>query len=73
MHRRELTARQKQILRAAVELGYYSWPRRVTLTNLAGHLGIAKSTLSEALMIVESVVMRAEAETLSGEGGAASG
>lgn len=48
-----LSPRQREILAAAVRLGYYDYPRRITLTRLAGELGIAKSTLSQALMIIE--------------------
>lgn len=48
-----LTARQREVLDRAVLEGYYSYPRRITLTRLAEKLGIAKSTLSETLMVVE--------------------
>lgn len=49
-----LTARQREILGWAVREGYYAFPRRITLTDLAKKIGIAKSTLSESLMIIES-------------------
>ena len=59
----KLTARQQEILDAAISHGYYDYPRRITLTNLAGKLNIAKSTLSQSLMLVESeVVKRAGAQ-----------
>ena len=64
MTRTELTNRQREVLLRAVEEGYYAWPRRVTLTQLAARIGVAKSTLSELLMIIESVVMNARARTL---------
>ncbi len=51
--RRRLTARQHEILRRAVTEGYYEYPRRITLTRLASQMGVVKSTLSEALMIIE--------------------
>ena len=53
-----LTDRQRQVLERAVELGYYETPRRVTLSNLADDLGVAKSTLSETLHRAESNLVR---------------
>lgn len=53
-----LTPHQDRTLRAAVEAGYYSHPRRVSLTHLAERLGIAKSTLSETLMVIEHKVVK---------------
>ncbi|MGQ9469751.1 MAG: helix-turn-helix domain-containing protein [Nitrososphaerales archaeon] len=44
-----LTDRQEKILRIALEKGYYDFPRKTTLSELATSLGIAKSTLSEIL------------------------
>lgn len=55
--RRRLTERQRAVLSAAVDHGYYDYPRRITLTQLAGKLGVAKSTLSELLMLIERQVM----------------
>ena len=52
-----LTDRQRQVLEAAVAEGYYDYPRRTTLTKLAEKLGVAKSTLSETLMLVERDVI----------------
>ena len=49
-----LTRRQKYILKKAIEHGYYSYPRRITLTKLAEKLGVSKSYLSETLQIIES-------------------
>ncbi len=51
---RKLTLRQREILLRAIEEGYYDFPRRVTLSELAEKLGISKSYLSETLMKVES-------------------
>lgn len=45
----KLTDRQREIMRAAVAHGYFEVPRRVTLTELARRLHLAKSTLSETL------------------------
>ncbi|WP_251343177.1 helix-turn-helix domain-containing protein [Haloplanus halophilus] len=51
--------RQRDLLETAVELGYYDTPRTCTLTALAEHLGIAKSTASERLHRAESAIVRA--------------
>ncbi len=53
-----LTERQRELLFAAVELGYYDVPRECTLTELAEHVGIAKSTCSETLQRVERTIVR---------------
>ncbi len=53
-----LTDRQRELLFSAVELGYYDVPRECTLTELAEHVGIAKSTCSETLQRVERTIVR---------------
>lgn len=53
-----LTPRQQEVLSAAIKHGYYDYPRRITLTQLAEKLGVAKSTLSQSLAMTESEVMR---------------
>ena len=53
-----LTDRQRELLEAAVEAGYYATPREVTLTELADRLDVAQSTLSETLHRAESAVVR---------------
>jgi len=53
-----LTPRQQEVLAFAVQHGYYDYPRRITLTRLAEKLGVAKSTLSQTLMLVESEVVK---------------
>jgi len=45
----ELTARQDQILRIALELGYFDFPKRIKLERLADRLGVTAGTLSEVL------------------------
>ena len=52
-----LTDRQRRVMSAAVERGYYETPRRCTLTALADELGIAKSTCSEILHRAEGAVV----------------
>lgn len=54
----KLTPRQQEILAFAIQHGYYDYPRRITLTKLAEKMGLAKSTLSQALMVVESEVVK---------------
>lgn len=54
-----LTARQQEVRDAAIRHGYYDYPRRITLSALAARLGVAKSTLSQSLMMIESEIMKA--------------
>lgn len=44
-----LTDRQREVLLAALERGYYRTPRDATLSEVAADLGIAKATCSELL------------------------
>jgi hypothetical protein len=44
-----LTDRQREALRTAYELGYFDIPRRATLDDVATHLDIAPSSVSERL------------------------
>jgi len=55
--RAALTARQREVLDAAVERGYYDIPRRVSVEELAAELDCSQSTVSEHLRKVESRVM----------------
>lgn len=50
---------QRRLIETAVEKGYYDTPRRCTLTELAAHLDIAKSTASERLHRAEGAIIRA--------------
>lgn len=52
-----LTEKQREVVEKAYELGYYDTPREVSLSEVADHLGIAKSTCSETLHRVEERVM----------------
>lgn len=52
-----LTPRQADLLRRALAAGYFEVPRRITLTDLAKNLGMAASSLSEALAIVEKKLL----------------
>ena len=52
-----LTPRQADIFRRAMDAGYFEVPRRVTLTELAGQIGVAVSSLSEILAVVEKKLL----------------
>jgi hypothetical protein len=53
-----LTQRQRELLNAAVEGGYYDTPRECSLTELADEAGVAKSTASETLHRVEEKIIK---------------
>lgn len=53
----QLTPRQQETLRAAVEVGYYREPRRVTYQEVADELDIAAGTVGEHLRKVESTIL----------------
>ncbi|ELZ10469.1 helix-turn-helix domain-containing protein [Natrialba aegyptia] len=53
-----LSDRQLEVLVTAVREGYYDTPRRCSLTDLADHLGIAKSTCSETLHRAEEAIIK---------------
>lgn len=59
-----LTYRQQEVLRTAVDMGYYDTPRGCTLTELAEELGIAKSTCSDILHRVEETIVKQFLEDL---------
>jgi predicted DNA binding protein len=48
------TPRQHAVLQKAIEHGYYDFPRRITLTNLAKSIGVDKGSLSVMLMRIEA-------------------
>jgi len=54
-----VTDGQRRLIETAVERGYYDTPRTCTLTELADHLDIAKSTASERIHRAESAIVRA--------------
>lgn len=53
----DLTELQRDTLEDAVRLGYYEYPRRISLTELARRRGVAKSTISQTLRSVERKIM----------------
>jgi len=48
-----LTPRQTAVFHRAMSRGYFEVPRQITLTELAGEMGLAKSSLSETLAVIE--------------------
>ncbi len=63
---RLLSDRQRELLAAAIEHGYYDVPRNCSLTELAEEFGIAKSTCSEMLHRIESAIIEQFYEHESG-------
>ncbi len=60
-----LTTRQNEILLAAIKLGYFDFPRKKGLTELARELSIKPSTLSEIMRRAESKIAKAYANGLA--------
>ncbi|WP_053949129.1 helix-turn-helix domain-containing protein [Halolamina sediminis] len=63
-----LTDRQREVLAAAYEAGYYDYPRRATQAEVASTLGVSGSTVAEHLRhaeaaLVASALGRTEAES----------
>lgn len=48
------TPKQREILELAIKLGYYDFPRKVNLHELADKVGIMPSTLCVHLQKIES-------------------
>ncbi|WP_336134735.1 helix-turn-helix domain-containing protein [Natronomonas amylolytica] len=63
---RLLTERQREVLLAALDAGYYAVPREVTLTELAERLDISKATCSDILHRAEHSVLSWFAEEHAG-------
>lgn len=57
--KRALTAKQERVLKSALELGYYDFPKRITTEELANSLQAAPSTVTE-------ILRRAERRVISG-------
>ncbi len=53
-----LTERQREILRLALESGYYEVPARISVTGLANVVGISKAAMSKNLRRAEGRVLR---------------
>jgi predicted DNA binding protein len=57
--KKDLTSRQEKVLKSALELGYFDYPKRVSTEELSAQLGVAPSTLNE-------ILRRAERRIISG-------
>jgi predicted DNA binding protein len=57
IEKNELTARQEQIAKIALELGYFEFPKKIRLEELSGRLGISPGTLSEILRRAEKNIL----------------
>jgi len=53
----KLTTRQLAILKSAMEMGLYDFPRRITQDELAARIGITPSTLTEILRRAEKKIL----------------
>jgi predicted DNA binding protein len=51
-----LTERQREVLRAAVDLGYYREPREATHDEIAAATGLSETTVGEHLRKIEATV-----------------
>lgn len=52
-----LTDRQEEVIRRALEAGYFEWPRDVTSDELAAELDISRATLLEHMRKAESKLL----------------
>ncbi len=57
MQKREVTSRQEEIVRVALDLGYFEFPKRIRLEDLAQKLGLSAGTLSEILRRAEKHIL----------------
>jgi predicted DNA binding protein len=55
--RQETTARQEEILRVALDLGYFEFPKKIRLEELSEKLNITPGTLSEILRRAEKNIL----------------
>lgn len=60
----ELTARQRTVIRTAIDAGYYEIPRQVTTEELAERVGLARRTTEEHLRRAEKKLVTGMAEFL---------
>lgn len=54
---KDLTARQEQIVKMALEMGYFEFPKKIRLEELSSRLGISAGTLSEILRRAEKNIL----------------
>lgn len=63
-----ITAKQREAIELAVELGYYDRPRGTDLEELADRLDISRSAVSQRLNAVESTLVRSVVTNTSNDG-----
>ncbi len=61
---KNLSMKQKKVLVEAYRHGYFEWPRKMSVDELARHFGIAKSTCLHHLRTAESKIIRIFLEEL---------
>jgi predicted DNA binding protein len=54
---KDLTARQEQIVKLALEMGYFEFPKKIKLEELSKRLGISAGNLSEILRRAEKNIL----------------
>ncbi len=54
-----LTDRQDRVITLAYKLGYFEFPKKINLSDLAKKLGVSKSSLSETLRTGEEKILHA--------------
>ena len=59
-----LTKRQREIVQTAFELGYYDFPRKITLTQLSEKMNMSPSALSEILRTAHKKIVPYALESL---------
>ncbi len=58
-HDDRLTQRQVEVLKLAIEFGYYDNPRRCTLEEIARAFGVSKAAVHKHLVAAESKIIKA--------------
>lgn len=53
----EITFREEEVLRFALEKGYFDFPKKIRLEEIAEHFGIAGSTVSEILRRAQKKIL----------------
>ena len=59
-----LTERQIEVLRCAIDNGYYSEERKISVKDLAETMGMARSTMGGHLKLIENIIMGKVADDL---------
>ena len=57
VEKEDLTTRQEQIVKMALNLGFYEFPKKIRLVDLSEKLGISPGTLSEILRRAEKHIL----------------